>query len=326
MYQTKNMGLNITEMPKDTNMAFSFHTDLGYNFEAIDNQALSHRNIANCILEVPQNIKLELADGNISLKEGSTVYIPNGVGNFNTFDISYDIPNSSFDKNGTKQVMLFFNPGTERLDSYTVGLNIFSSESAPSISSLYGIWYDGINNTIKSTDDSGWNWQELSYSLPVGIVTITNGLATKIDQVFNHIGNMGTTIFALPGIKCLMADGRNTDKSLKNIEYTIPNVATYTWDYMDGTFDIFYTSSNRISENSGSTEYREDTNLLWDNWTNTSFSGCALCKVTVLSGQITEIKPGKPFHAVDYSDYKTKITELEAKIETLQAAVKALQG
>ena len=159
MYQTKNMGLNITEMPKDANMAFSFHTDLGYNFEAIDNQALSHKDITNCLLEIPSNIKLELSDGNITLKEGSKVYIPNGIGNFNQFDISYDIPNSSFERNGTKQVMLFFNPGTERLDSYTVGFNIFNSESAPSISGLYGIWYDGMNNAIKSTDDAGLNWQ-----------------------------------------------------------------------------------------------------------------------------------------------------------------------
>ncbi len=68
MYQTKNMGLNITEMPKDTLNAFSFHTDLGYNFEAIDNLALSHRNITNCLLEVPQDIKLELVDGVLTLK------------------------------------------------------------------------------------------------------------------------------------------------------------------------------------------------------------------------------------------------------------------
>ena len=101
MYQTKNMGLNITEMPKDTNMAFSFHTDLGYNFEAIDNLALSHRNISNCVLEIPQDIKLELVDGVLTLKEGSKVYVPNGENNFEEFKkIIYkgtDIDSRNFD-------------------------------------------------------------------------------------------------------------------------------------------------------------------------------------------------------------------------------------
>ena len=78
MYKTKNMGLNITEMPKDKLNAFSFHTDLGYNFESIDSLALSHRNITNCLLEVPEDIKMEMTNEHFTLKEGSKVYIPNG--------------------------------------------------------------------------------------------------------------------------------------------------------------------------------------------------------------------------------------------------------
>ena len=75
MYQTKNLGLNITEMPKDTNMAFSFHTDLGHNFEAIDNLALSQRNITNCILEIPQRIKYTLVDGVLTIRAAVEVKV-----------------------------------------------------------------------------------------------------------------------------------------------------------------------------------------------------------------------------------------------------------
>lgn len=34
--------------------------------------------ITNCITEIPQDIKLELKDGTLTLKAGSKVYIPNG--------------------------------------------------------------------------------------------------------------------------------------------------------------------------------------------------------------------------------------------------------
>lgn len=40
--------------------------------------AINYNNISNCITEIPQDIKLELNNGTLTLKAGSKVYVPNG--------------------------------------------------------------------------------------------------------------------------------------------------------------------------------------------------------------------------------------------------------
>ena len=83
MYKTKNLGLNITEMSKDKNEKFNFDVDLGDNFKAIDADVLTHRNISNCILEIPQRIKYTLENGTLTIKAGSVVIVPYGTTNEN---------------------------------------------------------------------------------------------------------------------------------------------------------------------------------------------------------------------------------------------------
>ena len=43
-----------------------------------DNKYLGTYNITNCVIEEPQRIKLDLTDGNLTLKKGSELFIPNG--------------------------------------------------------------------------------------------------------------------------------------------------------------------------------------------------------------------------------------------------------
>ena len=51
--------------------------------------------IANCILQKPQNINLTLSNGVLTLKAGSTVYVPNGTGNFVAITTNADITRSN---------------------------------------------------------------------------------------------------------------------------------------------------------------------------------------------------------------------------------------
>ena len=45
----------------------------------------------NRILEIPQDIKLELNNGTLTLKAGSKVYVPNGPGVFDAVTVANDI-------------------------------------------------------------------------------------------------------------------------------------------------------------------------------------------------------------------------------------------
>ena len=64
--------------------------DLWNTVPNVWNNTLNTSQITNCITEIPQDIKLELKDGVLTLKAGSKVYVPNG-----------------FEANGTPAVKLY---------------------------------------------------------------------------------------------------------------------------------------------------------------------------------------------------------------------------
>ena len=313
MYQTKNMGLNITEMPKDKLNAFSFHTDLGYNFESIDSLALSHRNITNCLLEVPQDIKLEIVNGAAVLKAGSKVYTPNGD-TTEEQEIYTDLINSTV---GEGDVLLAVNKDGNLVamkgQSYTVS-------ERPEAPIVYLLYHNTTTNRIELSDGSAW-YSGCSY--PIAIATRTNTGFSKIKQVFNGFGYIGSTVFALPGVKGLVPNGRNDDETLKNITFVTRNVITRSFTKA-GTSLIF------LNENSighlENHEYKYNLKVNRNYGGNVHYNSCFISSFTLVNNAISDFQPRTPFHAVDYNDYHSKITELEAKIETLQAAVKALQG
>mgnify|MGYP003302357795 CR=1 FL=1 len=321
MYKTKNLGLNITEIEKDKLDAFSFKIDLGDNFEAIDSKTLTHRNITNCLLEVPQDIKLELVDGAITLKAGSKVYVPNGInGNdklFTTITVNYD---ATIKEYGTGQLFLYIQTNGGLATAFMSGSTVTDYPETPKDFTLY---YNSTTNNIILHQNNSW---VTDCSLPIAIVTRSETGYVSIDQVFNGFGYIGSTVFVLPGVKGLIAYGRTENGSLNNVEFITSRVAINEQGYSDGVFENILTFDNYIIGNGGWAEYKDIENFLWDKSRNTSFLGVPFCKMTVLSGTITSFIPKKPFQAVDYYDYQSKITELETKIQTLQAAVEALQG
>ena len=82
-------------------------------------------------------------------------------------------------------------------------------------------WYDITNNVIvRNTGSSTFN-----YSLPLAkVICNSSNQISSIDQIFNGFGYIGSHGFALPGIKGLIPDGRNSDGTLKSIEYTQEDV------------------------------------------------------------------------------------------------------
>lgn len=325
MYQTKNLGLNITEIDKDSLQAFNFDTDLGDNFKAIDEKTLSHRNITNCLLEVPQDIKLELVDGVLTLKEGSKVYIPNGFetdGTTKKFDeVTIDSGLTSRQNSASNDKVFLFSDKTRLMTATMPSLSVSELPNSPV---GYRLYYNTTTNKCSYYASDGWIHD---VSFPIGIATRSPNGFSSIDQVFNGFGYIGSTVFALPGVKGLIPDGINEDGSFNNIEYTVSDISTYTWNasYSGDYENIIFTNSV-ITGNSGWAEYKEKENVIWDNTTNSYFLALPFCNTTILNGVITSFTPKKPFRAVDYNDYQTKITELETKIATLQAAVEALQG
>ena len=268
--------------------------DRDFNNMAVNsvNFAKYSNNVTNCITEIPQDIKLELVDGTLTLKAGSKIRIPNGKNSddslkFDEFIIETDII-CTFDN--TNQKMVFFHPEKTVLWHCNVSSQQFSGDTQPTTS--WGYWYDTKNNIIKHTNN-GSDWTT-GFSLPLCIATGNdNGSATSIDQVFNGFGYIGSTVFALPGIKGLIPNGRNADGSLKNTEFVTSKVLTFT-QTNTGTIPFVIRADGVFSAYSN----------VYDDVTNKNSLGlnCVAGTYTASSGVITSFTPKLPFHAVDRND------------------------
>lgn len=266
---------------------------------AVGTYPLNERNVTNCITEIPQDIKLELSSGTLTLKAGSKVYVPNGAGVFDEITIASDLTHTYSSATDTFMVFYDHSAGVLRLRPPAES---FSGTTAPT-ASTYEVWYDTTNNIIKYSTDTGSTWSR-QYSFPICIASTTSGVGfTSIDQVFNGFGYIGSTVFALPGVKGLMPSGRNADGSLKNIEITVSNVITQTNVSPNLTLDFIVRQdgiSGGISDLSWN--YNEAENQIYNsigakaNWIPcVRFSADSNSKIALFN-------PKTVFHAVDYSD------------------------
>lgn len=180
----------------------------------------------NRILEIPQDIKLELSNGTLTLKAGSKVYVPNGFesdGTTHKFDvvmIDNDIqaagPLGSFTD---KWVFGYRNNGFY----WELLSHCFSGSTLPTQTGENRLGYNTTVNKFQTSTGGGDYIDNIS-SFPICIFSTNSGVISSIDQVFNGFGYIGSTVFALPGVKVQIPDGRNADGTCKSVYGTIRSV------------------------------------------------------------------------------------------------------
>jgi hypothetical protein len=266
--------------------------------------AVNYDNITNCITEIPQDIKLELNDGVLTIKSGSKVYVPNGSNTFDVYTLTTDF--ESGDISGIDRDYSFFvNPSKTGMAGGAV-TRCYSGTTAPITPSLGYFWYDTTSNSIKRWDGTSW---VSGFSLPFCIISTG---ATNINQVFNGFGYIGSTVFALPGVKGLIANGRNADGSLKNIEFMTSNVLTTTASDT-GSFTNAFVGFN---PNSG-TVFGYDLTAYYDKELNQVIAGgsnwgrLVLGTLDKTSGKYSNFNHKTAFHAVDYNDFENLKEEVD---------------
>lgn len=186
---------------------------------------LNKTQISNCILEIPERIKYEItSDGQIILKAGSEVFV-SGNGTFESVVLSSDtLPkaNELWTADASRQLFVVYVPETNAVHSVALN-NTYGQTTAPTtFLAGFALWYNPDTNVMKITRDSGETWEVCSLPLMIGRPQSQTGAGWRgyVDTVFNGMGFFGQYTFTLPGLKCLFADGRNPDGTLKNIEVT----------------------------------------------------------------------------------------------------------
>lgn len=257
----------------------------------------------NGITYIPQDIKFEIVDGTTpTLYTGSEVWVPYGTaapelsigdslnsgiitaiswdGSALFYKVRYDT-DLNIDITDDPAVADFVTSIGINHRFYWYNTNVtYSQDTAPSgFGGQYALWYDTAENVVKCTSDSGATWNGL-ISLPIGIFTMAGtGATKKVKHVFNGFGFIGSTAYALPGVKGLMADGLNEDGSFKTISRTIEYMTYRNLNFSREKFYCFirmdshgidgehYIESDELPETAKrfTVCYRKTDNTLW--WT-----------------------------------------------------------
>lgn len=214
----------------------------------------------NGITYIPQDIKFEIVDGTTpTLYAGSEVWVPYGHnapeysigdslnsgiitaiswdGSALFYKVRYDT-DLNIDITDDPAVADFVTSIGTNHRFYWYNTNVtYSQDTAPSgFGGQYALWYDTAENVVKCTSDSGATWNGL-ISLPIGIFTMAGtGATKKVKHVFNGFGFIGSTVYALPGVKGLMADGLNEDGSYKSVERTFDKMVMRTMPFNRSAF------------------------------------------------------------------------------------------
>lgn len=273
--------------------------------------------ITNCTINVPQDIKLGLNDGTLAAKQGSKVWIPYGtteaykVGDVDAYghtvvatswdgskffyavklqsDLSYTNINLS------NQPHVAFIDTAGNLKIVVEGVQTHSGATAPTVPAIYMLWYDTTNNLVKYSTNSGASYYD-DCSLPIAVLGVSGNKMTSIDQIFNGFVYIGSTISALPGVRGLSPNYKNADGTLKNIEFTLNKVLTFTsgnYTYDDAIMVYRENSLNIIAKENW--YYNQNDNICYNYFME-------LGRVSAVNGNITSFTPKRVFKAADDQD------------------------
>lgn len=322
---------------------------------------LGENQITNCLLEVPQRIKYTLVDGVLTILKGSVCIVPYGTEdktadlpkgatfineNFKVFDTQFSdgkffvwvelqkdldiITNETISLTG-----LLIGLDDNNGDGFWSAANFSSGSSFPSSPQNTDVFYHVTNNRVYFYNHSQWVTTDLAGNdfliLPPIKFTGVNKQIVSVDQVFNGVGVMGSTVWADKGVKGLIPNGRNADGSLINEEVTIDKLvitsfpdnisisASVSYELADGNQipnmhiaahdSRLYFETTSQPTGSSFKWFDKTRNIQYFHDDNqTAFTGLYriknlnLAKVVISSGKITSFAPKLPFRAADEND------------------------
>ena len=327
----------IISVGDSTNVTFNVNADvyalqedmLNVQEDKADKNLVNTGMITNCLLEVPQRIKLELNNGVLTLKAGSVVIEPMGNGIFEHKIITQDIT-TTWTYNGEGAVFLNYNASY----LFIIPITQISSGTTPptTVEGEYWGWFDTTNQILKITGDGGKTWTK-NLTLSLGVITSTTNGISSVNQVFNGMGYIGSTDWVDKGIIGLIPNGINTEGSLNNIYVKTQNIHIYTFDSAyNGKYimSLFTDSEDNIYElycKRDDCIYRQnnvpqDLNKWWyhisenqwkyiqSNGQIDTFRWLDVGECELLNGFIISLKPYKTFKAMNVSSDRQWLASL----------------
>lgn len=249
---------------KNNNTA-NFNTNPSYIGDGVNWKKIStDKYMTNCLLEVPQNVKMELNNNTLTVKAGTVGYLKNG----NTITLSQDVSQTITTSDGDYFVFL-------------------TSPTTITFALTSNITYDNLSD---------------GYTLPIGVVKASGGTITSIENVFNGFGYIGRTVFVLPNVAGLVPNGRNADGSLKNKLAKTQNIVVFTeGDYTQHQYQFVLSNGTALTV-SADYDYNYDAKNNFIKRNNGSvIDGFVISECDLNGGVISNFNSKKVFQALDYN-------------------------
>lgn len=230
----------------------------------------------NCVLEIPQNLKLTLENNVLTLKSGSIITLMGSTYAIVTTSSDVSRTYSGLDSNQLFYVFCSAS-GTSLTSLYKIE-NVWSGTTAPEVSISGRVFYNSNDKYAYSSSASGWNTTPWNVAYPLAILqTDGNGnLSFAKDSngnsmIFNGAGFIGHHAFVYPNVKALIPDGFNSDGSYKTIEATTNSLSIHeivlgTGAYGDGSRYFAISTTGNITGWGGYTIREKDEDFTNDNW------------------------------------------------------------
>lgn len=315
--------------------------------------------ITNCLKEIPQRIKYTLVDGVLTILKGSVCIVPYG-----TEDKTADLPkgatfiNENFrvyntqyteDSEGKGKFFVWAELVNDRNFADTIwtagtfivsmclnnsnklGGRLQSSQHASGDGSnigMHDLYYNTTQNNVKIYYNNAV--EESDCSLPMFICTVDTTGITSIDQVFNGMGVIGSTIWIDKGVKGLAANGKEiitdkltfttiTDTVTRNRNININENGVWTNADM---FTYYQSTPPDIDKLNYQLWFKEDEKIVYehlinsDKWTvlEDIYLQAGICGWDSSSKRITSFTPKFPFRVTDYNDIDGKWVRQSLKI------------
>lgn len=173
-----------------------------------------------------------------------------------------------------------------------------SGTSTPGSTTSYASFYNTTTNMCLF-DRNGWE----QITLPIMIVDRSAEVGyTKVRQVFNGFGYIGSTIWVDKGVKGLIPNRRNEDYTLKNIEITTNAISTKSYVPNNTASNVYFGINNdgAITLN-GLRKYDEKNNIIYNGTNIHTMVECGIADFN--KSGITSFTPKQPFRAIGNSEF-----------------------
>lgn len=176
----------------------------------------------NCILEIPQNLKIEIDSSlGVVIKAGSVVTLDGST--YSTYTTTTD--KSQRNPGRGRRVLFLQETGAYNITAWNIE-NVVSGATDSLAGQIYHLWFDTTNKEIKAyTTDGNTVAYRCSYPLCIVDVDADNNISfakdsNGNDMIFNGMGFVGHHAVIYPNVKALAPDGFNEDGSLKSSKLT----------------------------------------------------------------------------------------------------------